>query len=199
MLALLAIVVTCDIDRQAKPQQPPPVIPIPTGKVLFWDDRLYTDWRPMTRELPVWRTAKRLDEAGRSEESAIGQRGGRFRELFAQSDSDRTFATTGRNPVGSGGVGEGFEWTVFVGESWTAGLDVEFTASGPRAVVALAHYPFEGVTHRYGWSVLSGQLVHGIGWHFDADELRGLYYWPRLVALMYLGALRRAVGLHQRE
>jgi hypothetical protein len=201
MLALLAILIGAgDIDREVRPKAPPPVvIPIPTGAPIRWDYQFSTDWTPVTRSQRIWRTAKRLDDSGRWEESVIGQPGGRVREIIAESDSDRTFATTGRNPAGSGGVGEGFEWSVFVGGSWTAGLDVEFATNGPRIVVALTHYPFEGVTHHYGWSVLSNELVSGLGWHFDVEDLRALYRWPRYWAVVQLYSLWLQFQQHREE
>lgn len=200
MLMLLAILVSAgDIDQLPRPKAPAPVvIPIPTG-VTPWDFRLSTGWSPMTRALPQWRMGKRLDDSGRWEESVIGQRGGRVRETIAEAEFHRTFATTGRNPAGNGGVGEGFAWSAFVGASWTADLDLEFTPSGPRVVVGLAYYPFDGIAHRYGWSVLSGQLLHGVDWSFTEDDLRSIYYMPRFAALITFYQFWRGLGLDREE
>jgi hypothetical protein len=96
-------------------------------------------------------------------------------------------------------VGEGFEWSAFVGECWTAGLDVEFTPTGPRIVLAVVYYPFDGVTHRYGWSVLAGQLVHGIGWHLDDGDMWALYRWPQFWAVVQLVRVYRYFGILPQE
>ncbi|MBN9119763.1 MAG: hypothetical protein J0I06_11500 [Planctomycetes bacterium] len=199
MLALLAILAGAGDNEQAiQPKQPPPplIVPIPIGKAgPDYRYRFCTDWTPVTRSRHVWRSGTRPDRSDRWEDSVAGHRGGRFREQIAESDDARTFATTGRNPAGSGGVGEGFEWSAFVGDSWTAGLDAEFTPGGPRVVVALTYYPFEGVAHRYGWSVLSGQLVHGLGWHLEDEDLRALYRWPQYWGVLQLCALFRQFDL----
>jgi hypothetical protein len=199
MLTLLAILACAgDNEQDTRPKPPAPVvIPIPTG-VTPWDYRLSTGWSPMTRALPRWRMGKRHDD-GRWEESVIGQRGGRVREIIVETESFRTFATSGRNSAGSGGVGEGFAWSAFVGGSWTADLDVEFTSNGPRIVVGLAYYPFDGVAHRYGWSVLSGQLLHGVDWSFTEDDLCSIYYTPRFAALMTFYQFWRGLGLDREE
>jgi hypothetical protein len=202
MLALLAMLVCAGDNEQAvcpKPPPPPVVIPIPNGAGAQFRFRLSTDWAPVTHLRPVWRMAQRFDNPDRWEESVSGQSGGRIRERIAESDVGRVFATTGQSAAGSGGVGAGFEACVYVGGSWTAGVDVECTPRGPRLVLALTHYPFEGVTRHYGWSVLSNQLVHARGWHFEEDDLRWLHYRPRFAAMMYLYDLRRWLGLPREE
>lgn len=201
MLTLLAVLIGAgDIDREMRPKRPAPlVVPIPTGSAIRWEYSLSTGWRSMSRARPVWRTGKRIDDSGRWEEALLGQPGCRVHEIVAEDECQRTVATAGRNPAGSGGVGEGFDWSVFVGNSWTAGLDVEFTSNGPRIVLALAYYPFEGVCHRYGWSVLSGQLLHRNDWHFTADDLQSIYYMPRLAVLFTVWNFWRSLGLDRAE
>jgi hypothetical protein len=196
MFTVLTLLVAAGGDEQAiRPKSPPPlVVPVPIPNGPDYRYRLYTDWMPLTDSRRPWRTGRRLEKPGRWEEALVGRPGGRIRELVAEIDDHRAFATTGRRTDGNGGVGEGFEWSAFVGDCSTAGFDLEFTATGPRIVIAVAYYPCDGVTHRYGWSVLAGQFVHGIGWHLDDEDMRALYRWPQFWAVVQLARFCRHYG-----
>ena len=193
MMTLIAILAcACTDDQAIRPKPGPvPVIPIPNGPPVhdYW---LGTDWTPFTRSRPPWRSARRLEETGNWEEAEVGRQGGRIRTRIADTNEGHTDATTGPRPAGSGHIGAGFECSVFVGSSWTAGLDVEFTSGGPRVVVVLTNYPYDGVNQSYGWSVLAGELVQRSRWYLDTDDLSLSYLLiPPAVRAEFVACLRR--------
>ena len=188
VVLLVGVVGADDLGFRPKPS-PLPVIPIPTGGTQL-QYRLYTDWTPVSHARPVWRSAKRLEDTGSWEESVVGRAGGRFRAGIWATDYTRLDATTGRRFAGDGGVGSGFEWRAYLGNSCDFRLEVEFTARGPRVVLGVTYWTWEHREYALGCSVLAGQIVYRHGWNFEANELQGYCYMPRLLVLFMLQTLR---------
>lgn len=201
-MSVLFLLLACSSVTEARARQANPApdvpLPIPTGRVGY-DYRVYTDWAPLTQPRPVWRVARWVDESVGWEEAVAGRAGGRHRKLVTQTECYRLSATTARLAAGDGGVGAGFEWEAFVGNSWTAGLELEFTATGPRVVVALTHFPIEGHTRRYGWSVLTAQVVTASGTAYGNDEARAIYWHARSFAVTQLRTLFNHITPEPRE
>jgi hypothetical protein len=177
--------------------KPAPIIPIPTGRVGP-DYRLFTDWAPPGAR-PVWRTARWVEERDCWEETRVGRDDGHRRTTVARNDFWRVSARTGRRNGANPALGAGLEWDVYIGNEWSGGLDVELTPTGPRIIVALTHYPVEGVTRRYGWNVLAAEPVLARGLSFDGDALFELYLLVRVFIWEQFSALLKPLAVGLRE
>jgi hypothetical protein len=85
--------------------------------------------------------------------------------LIEEGENTRTTLITG-----TGGVGVGVER--FLGNSWTAKLELTATPQRPRVSLKLNYFPIEGRVVGFGIDSRSGVTAHR-GVYFDDDDIAG--------------------------
>ena len=122
------------------------------------------------------------------EELTIGRHPVRRKQsLLKEDESRRTTLITG-----TGGVGVGVE--PFIGNRWSAKLELTATPHRPRVSLKLKYFPLEGVEVGFGLDSRNGVTAHGT-LYFDDEDIAA----ARLLCYLYARAFVECVVVYAVE